>query len=124
MERQTRKPIVWVAGTREDLSAFPRSVKVSIGFALHQAQRGKKHPDAKPLGGFGDAGVLEIIADHSGNTYRGVYTVRFERCVYVLHVFQKKSKKGIKTPKRDIGLVRQRLRWARRHYESWTKSEG
>ena len=89
---------------------------------LHEAQIGKKHPEAKPLRGFGGAGVLEVVADHAGSTYRGVYTVRFEGRVYVLHVFQKKSKHGIATPKREIELVRERLRWAERDYESWRKS--
>jgi phage-related protein len=121
---KTKKPIVWVGGSKHDLSAFPRSVKVKLGFALHEAQIGKKHLDAKPLRGFGGAGVLEIVADHEGNAYRGIYTVRFEGRVYVLHVFQKKSKHGIATPKKEIELLRERLRWAERDYESWRKSNG
>jgi len=97
---------------------------VKLGFALHEAQIGKKHLDAKPLRGFGGAGVLEIVADHEGNAYRGIYTVRLEGRVYVLHVFQKKSKHGIATPKKEIELLRERLRWAERDYESWRKSNG
>lgn len=121
---RARKPIVWVGGSKEDLSAFPRPVKVKLGFALHEAQIGKKHLDAKPLRGFGGAGVLEIVADHEGNAYRGIYTVRFEGRVYVLHVFQKKSNHGIATPKKEIELLRERLKWAERDYESWRKSNG
>jgi len=121
---KARKPIVWVGGSKHDLSGFPRPVKVKLGFALHEAQIGKKHLDAKPLRGFGGAGVLEIVADHEGNAYRGIYTVRFEGRVYVLHVFQKKSKHGIATPKKEIELLRERLRWAERDYESWRKSNG
>ena len=124
MTGPARKPIVWVGGSKQDLSVFPRAVKVKLGFALHEAQIGKKHLDAKPLKGFGGAGVLEIVADHDGNAYRGVYTVRFEGRVYVLHVFQKKSKRGIVTPKKEIELLRERLRWAERDYESWRKSNG
>ena len=124
MTGPARKPIVWVGGSKQDLSAFPRRVKVKLGFALHEAQIGKKHLDAKPLRGFGGAGVLEIVADHEGNAYRGIYTVRLEGRVYVLHVFQKKSKHGIATPKKEIELLRERLRWAERDYESWRKSNG
>jgi len=121
---RARKPIVWVGGAKQELSAFPRAVKVKLGFALHEAQIGKKHMDARPLRGFGGAGVLEIVADHEGNTYRGIYTVRFEGRIYVLHAFQKKSKRGITTPKREIDLLRERLRWAEKDYESWRKSNG
>jgi phage-related protein len=119
MKSKQRRPITWVGGSKEDLSAFPRPVKVKLGFALHEAQSGKKHRDAKPLKGFGGSGVLEIISDHGGDTYRGVYTVRFEGVVYVLHVFQKKSKHGIATPKRELDLVKERLKWAERDYENW-----
>lgn len=119
-----RKPIVWVGGSKRDLSAFPRTVKVKLGFALHEAQLGKKHVDAKPLKGFGGAGVVEIVATHKKNAYRGIYTVRFDRRVYVLHVFQKTSRHGIATPKQEMELLRERLKWAERDYESWRKSSG
>jgi len=88
-----------------------------IGYALHEAQIGNKHPKAKPLKGFGGAGVLEIVVDYAGNTYRGVYTVKFERAVYVLHVFQKKSKHGMVTPKNEMNRIRERLQWAEADYE-------
>lgn len=87
----------------------------AIGRALALAQRGGKAPNAKPLRGFGGAGVLEIVADDDGNTYRGVYTVRFAEEVYVLHVFQKKSRRGTETPRQEIDLIRRRLAAAADH---------
>ena len=93
------RPVVWIGSSRSDLASFPEDVKDSIGYAIYIAQRGGKHADAKPLRGFGSAGVLEIVEDHAGSTYRAVYTVRLAGRIYVLHVFQKKSKAGIKTPK-------------------------
>ncbi|MDX9974474.1 MAG: type II toxin-antitoxin system RelE/ParE family toxin, partial [FCB group bacterium] len=89
------KKVYWIAGAREDLRRFPESVRQTIGYALYLAQNGAKHPDAKPLIGFSGAGVLEMVENHDGDTYRAVYTVRFKDAVYVLHAFQKKSKKGI-----------------------------
>src|SRR3954469_13885114 len=88
------KPLFWIAGSRDDLREFPEDVKDLMGFALFQAQEGGKHKAAKPLKGFGGAGVLEIVADHTGGTFRGVYTVKFAGAVYVPDAFQKKSKKG------------------------------
>jgi phage-related protein len=88
----------------------------SIGYALHFAQAGDKHPSAKPLKGFGGAGVLEVVEDHDGDTYRAVYTVKLAGIVYVLHVFQKKSKRRGATSKQDIDLIRLRLQAARKHY--------
>lgn len=92
-----------------------------MGFALRRAQTGGKHIDAKPLKGFGGAGVLEIVENDDGNTYRAVYTVKFAGVVYVLHAFQKKSTKGIATPQREIDLVKERLRRAEEHYRDWCK---
>lgn len=92
--------------------AMPDSVRQTFGFALYHAQIGSLHPDAKPLKGFGSAGILEAVEDWHGDTYRAVYTVRFTDAVYVLHCFQKKSKRGIQTPKREIDLIRERLREA------------
>jgi len=106
------KPLFWVGSSRHDLREFPEDVKDSMGYALHLAQIGTKHPQAKPLKGFGGAGVLEVVEDHAGDTYRAVYTVRLEGAVYVLHAFQKKSKSGIKTPRKELDLVRDRLRRA------------
>jgi phage-related protein len=106
------KPLFWVGSSLQDLRKFPEDVKDQVGYALHLAQIGAKHPQAKPLKGFGGAGVLEVVEDHAGDTYRAVYTVRLEGAVYVLHAFQKKSKSGIKTPKKELDLVRDRLRRA------------
>ena len=89
------KPVRWVASIKEDLSAFPNDVQTRVGGALWDAQVGLKSPAAKPLKGFGDAGVLEVVADFDGNTFRAVYTVRFSKAVYVLHAFQKKSRRAI-----------------------------
>ena len=91
---------------------MPDDVIDVFGFALHLAQAGKKHDQAKPLKGFGGAGVLEVVEDHLGDTYRAVYTVKIADAVYVLHCFQKKSKQGIETPKHDMDLIRERLKAA------------
>jgi len=106
------KPIIWMGSAKRDLRTFPEEVKDSMGFALFLAQQGGKHADAKPLRGFGSAGVLEIVEDHRGDTYRAVYTVRFAGRIYVLHVFQKKSNRGIETPKAEISLIKSRLKRA------------
>jgi phage-related protein len=106
------KPLSWVGASRKDLSAFPEEVKDVMGYALHLAQVGEKSPAAKPLKGFGGAGVLEIVDDHDGDTYRAVYTVRFRDAVYVLHAFQKKAKRGIETPKAELDVIRSRLKLA------------
>ena len=106
------KPLVWVATSLADLREFPDEVRQVIGYALYLAQVGQKHLDAKPLKGFGGAGVLEVVEDFDGNAYRAVYTVKLAGVVYVLHAFQKKSKKGIKTPLSELDKVRARLRIA------------
>ena len=111
---QALKPLVWVGSSRKDLCDFPEPVQDHIGYALWVAQRGGKHHDSKALSGFGGAGVLEAIRDFRGDTFRAVYTVRFAEAVYVLHAFQKKSKTGRETPRRDIELIQQRLREAER----------
>jgi len=92
-----------------------------FGFALHIAQMGGRHPDSKPLKGFGGAGVLEVVEDFVGSTYRAVYTVKFAGVVYALHAFQKKAKHGIATPKQEIDLVRRRLRIAEDDYRERMK---
>jgi phage-related protein len=117
------KPIEWISSSLEDLRKFPEDVQQMMGFALYLAQLGKKHPDAKPLKGFKGSGVLEIVEDFDGDTYRAVYTVKFEGIVYVLHAFQKKSKRGIATPKKDIELIETRLKRAKQHYEKYLKQK-
>lgn len=116
------KPVVWIGSSRMDLASFPEDVKDAIGYALYIAQRGGKHADAKPLRGFGGAGILEIMEDHAGDTYRAVYTVRLAGRVYVLHAFQKKSKAGIKTPKPEIDLIRSRLKRAEEEHARWLET--
>jgi len=110
------RPLIWVGSSRRDLREFPRQVRRDIGKALYAAQHGETDPAAKPLKGFGGGSVVEIVADHDGNTWRAVYTVRFEEAIYVLHVFQKKSRKGISTPKKDIDLIHRRLAVAERFH--------
>ena len=104
------KSLFWIGSSKRDLIAFPDKVKDVFGYALHLAQHGEKHIDAKPLKGFGGAKTLEVVEDHYGDTYRAVYTVKFGTNVYVLHCFQKKSKKGIATPKPDMDVIRARLK--------------
>jgi phage-related protein len=116
------KPVVWIGSSRSDLASFPEDIKDAIGFALYIAQRGGKHADAKPLRGFGGAGILEIVENHAGDTYRAVYTVRLAGRIYVLHSFQKKSKTGIKTPKAEIDLIRSRLKRAEEEHARWLKA--
>jgi phage-related protein len=118
-----QKPVFWVASSRKDLQGLPAEVRKVFGFALWQAQVGRTHAAAKPLKGFGGAGVLEVVEDHDGNTYRAAYTVRFAGVVYALHVFQKKAKKGVKTPKQEIERIRKRLKAAEEHYAEWSKEQ-
>ncbi len=110
---ETLKPVVWVLSSKDDLKKFPRIAQSHLGFALKVAQSGGKHPDAKPMRGFGGASVIEIVEDYDGDTYRAVYTVKFVEAIYVLHAFQKKSKTGIATPKHDLRLIEERLRRVR-----------
>ena len=106
------KPCLFVGASRRELQALPAEVQDEIGYALFEAQSGGTPLSAKPLQGFGGRGVLEIVENFDGNTYRAVYTVRFAEAVYVLRAFQKKSKKGIATPKSEIELIKARLRTA------------
>ncbi len=103
------KPVIWVGSSRRDLRAFPGPVQDHMGYALYIAQRGGKHRDTNTLSGFGGAGVVEVVKDFRGDTFRAVYTLRFAGAVYVLHAFQKKSKTGRETARRDLELVKQRL---------------
>ena len=126
-DRPPDRPIEWVGSSLKDLSSFPVDVKRDVGFALRAAQQGKKSPAAKPLTGepaFKGSSVLEIVDDHDGDTYRAVYTVRFAEAVYVLHAFQKKSTKGIATPRREIEKIKRRLDEATRlHAEKFGKRD-
>jgi phage-related protein len=109
------KHVLWVGSSKKDLMAMPDEVKSAFGFALYLEQQGKKHQNAKPLKGFSGAGVLEVVEDCLGDTFRAVYTVKIAENIYVLHCFQKKSKRGIETPKQEIDLIRDRLKMAQEH---------
>jgi hypothetical protein len=109
------KKLLWMGSSKRDLLSMPDEVIDTFGYALHQAQIGKKHEQCKVLKGFGSAGVLEVIEDSSGGTFRAVYTVKFNEAVYVLHCFQKKSTHGIATPKIEMDIIRERLKAAQFH---------
>jgi phage-related protein len=111
------RPLDWMGSSKRDFLSFPDAVKDEMGTALGLAQFGGKHPKAKPWKGQG-AGIFEVVENHRGDTYRAIYTVRFREVVYVLHAFQKKSPKGIKTARTDIELIERRLRAAQRDYEA------
>ena len=111
------KPLYWVASSKRDLLDMPDGIQDVFGYALHLAQTGKKFGQAKPLKGFGSAGVLEVVEDWHGDAYRAVYTVKFASAVYVLHCFQKKSPSGIRTAQADIDLIHDRLKLAQQHYK-------
>ena len=116
--------VFWIGSSKEDLSAMPDDVRGDIGQALYVAQRGQKHEDAKVLKRFGGAGLLEVVTRYDGDAFRAVYTVRFAGYVYVLHVFQKKSTQGTATPKKDIALVKSRLKQAEGDYAEKLKGRG
>ena len=107
------KPLIWIASSKKDLLAVSHEVQDVFGYALYFAQIGLKHDQAKPLKGYGSAGVLEVVEDWHGDTYRAIYTVQFDAAVYVLHCFQKKATKGIAMPKPELELVAQRLKAAK-----------
>lgn len=108
-EKPKTKPVEWISSSLKDMRNMPEDVQDVFGKALFITQLGGKADAAKPLKGFAGAGVLEVVEDHDGDTYRAVYTVRFVEAVYVLHVFQKKSKKGIATPQEEITKIKVRL---------------
>jgi phage-related protein len=108
------RPLHWIASSYKDLLAMPEDVQDTFGYALHLAQDGGKHARAKPLQGFGGAGVLEVVESDEGGAYRAVYTVRFAEAVFVLHCFQKKSTHAVATAKTDIDLIAARLKIAER----------
>ena len=124
MTLKDEKSLVWIGSSKKDLLALPVGVRKFFGHALDVAQRGDTHAAAKPLKGFGCAGVLEIVEDEAGDTYRAVYTVKFKEAVFVLHCFQKKSARGITTPKQELDVIRARLKiaeaiaWELRHGEA------
>ena len=109
---ETDKPLEWISSSYKDLMALPPDVRRRFGYALSLAQKGDHDDAAKVLKGFGSAGVLEVVEDDVGGTYRAVYTVKFAEAVFVLHCFQKKSKSGIATPKADMDIIRARLKVA------------
>ncbi len=115
------KSVFWIASSKRDLQGLPKRIRRTVGQALLAAQLGRKHPDAKPLKGFGGAGVLEIVENDLGSTFRAVYTVRFAGVIYVLHVFQKKSRQGIRTPPEEIEKIKGRLKEAEKDYAEWVK---
>ncbi|SEP42868.1 type II toxin-antitoxin system RelE/ParE family toxin [Nitrosovibrio sp. Nv6] len=112
MTGKEEKPLVWIGSSKKDLMALSINVRKFFGHALDFAQRSGRHDAAKVLKGFGGGGVLEVVEDDAGGTYRAVYTVKFEEAVFVLHCFQKKSKSGITTPKEDMDIIRARLKVA------------
>jgi phage-related protein len=115
------KPIEWIGSSHKDLMGLPADVRRFFGFALSLAQAGDKHDSAKVLKGFGGAGVIEVVEDDAGGTYRAVYTVKFAEAVFVLHCFQKKSKRGIATPKEDMDIINARLKIAEAYVKGLRK---
>lgn len=106
------KPLFWIGSSKKDLMALPVGVRKFFGHALNFAQNGEQHDAAKVMTGFGGAGVLEVVKDDADGTYRAVYTIKFKEAVFVLHCFQKKSKSGISTPKKDMSIIQARLKIA------------
>ena len=115
------KPVVWIGSSYDDFTALPEQAQGEMGHAIYLAQTGRVHRSAKPLRGFGSAGVVELVENDRHGSYRAVYTVKFWNAVYVLHAFQKKSKKGIATPREEIELVKRRLKVAEEDHKARTK---
>jgi phage-related protein len=111
------KKLIWIGSSYDDLKEFPASVCNAVGYALFFAQEGKKHPHAKILSGMGSAGIVEIKENDQSGTYRLIYTLEIEEYVFVLHAFQKKSKSGIATPKKEIDMIKNRLKEAKALYK-------
>lgn len=118
---QAIKPLLWVSSSKKDLKEMPKDVITDFGYGLYQVQIGKYPDIAKTLSGFGGASVIELVQDHKGDTFRAVYTIKFADAIIVLHAFQKKSKRGIDTPKQDIELIRSRLKLAEEIYKEWKR---
>ena len=119
----SRKPVVWVSASRKDIQEMPAQIRRLFGVALNEAQEGRKPRNAKPLHGYGGASVVEVVESFDSDAYRAVYTVRFEEAVYVLHVFQKKSRRGSETPSRDLELIRTRLQQAEEMHLRYEQQE-
>lgn len=117
------RPILWIASSLKDMRDMPDEVKTEFGHSLREIQKGRDPGNIKPLKHLGETGVLEIIVDERGGTFRTMYTVEFEDAIAVLHVFQKKSKSGIATPKQDIELVLKRLKLARIEYQEYKREK-
>ena len=115
-----RRSLIWVGSSLKDLTSFPDAVKKDIGFALHLAQSGEKSNQAKPFKGIG-SGIYEVVDDYHSDTYRAIYAVNLGDRVYVLHAFQKKSKKGIKTPQNEIDMIERRYKIALQLYQNDSK---
>lgn len=111
MDTTNYKSITWIGSSLEDLKKFPRDIQREVGFVLYRVQIGKHHHSVKPLKGL--SGVMEIVSSYASDTYRTVYAIKLGKRIYVLHAFKKKSKKGIKTPKPEIAIIKQRLRSAK-----------
>jgi len=118
MDKDIQKPVRWVGSSYRDWKAFPAEVQDVMGYALYLAQQGSKASYAKPLKGYKGSTVLEISDNHDGNTWRAIYTIQFKDVIYVLHAFQKKSRKGIATPLTELRKVNKRLKQAEEHYET------
>lgn len=114
---EQKRQLVYLGSSQKDARKLPNEVQELFAYALDVALKGGQHEDAKPLVGFHGRSVIEVVSDYRGDTFREVYTVRFEEVIYVLHIFQKKSKKGIATPKEDMELIKQRLKWAEALYK-------
>ena len=123
MDIEPSKPVEWLGSTQEDIRDMPEAVRRVFGYALYIAQMGGVHPDAKPLRGYGGHNVMEVVANFDGDTYREVYTVRFEEAVYILHVFQKKSHQGIRTPQRDLATINARLKQAEARHRQYLQAK-
>ena len=117
------KAVVWLGSSKKDLVEFPEEVVNDIGHNLHEAQQGKMPRAAKVLRGFGGANVQEIVSNFITDTYRSIYTVEYEEAIYVLHCFQKKSKKGIETPRQEVDMIDRRLKLAREEHEKWQRQQ-
>ena len=112
-----KRQVIYLGSSQKDATKLPTEVQELFAFAIDVALKGGQHEDAKPLTGFHGRNVIEVVGDYRGDTYREVYTIRFEEVIYVLHIFQKKSKKGKATPKEDIELIKQRLKLAEALYK-------